>query len=184
MSSTTNPNNRPKQLASDQKLIDGLNKHASTIGTMLINGVGHKPADLVPVLQGRLDAARAVDAARPVWQNAVQVDRDERAKTKALVSGLRQALAIAFAGSIDTLADFGLTPRKPRVVSPEKKAAAAAKAKATRQARNTMGKVQKKDVKGAVTATLVVTPIGGSQPAAPAGAPAVTPSATPATHVP
>jgi hypothetical protein len=45
---------------------------------------------------------------------------------------------------VDALATFGLTPRKPRVVSPEARVAAAAKAKATRAARHTMGKKQKK----------------------------------------
>jgi hypothetical protein len=50
---------------------------------------------------------------------------------------------VALAGSIDGLADFGLTPRKVRVLTPEKKAIAAAKAKATRAARGTKGSVQK-----------------------------------------
>jgi hypothetical protein len=42
------------------------------------------------------------------WQSAVQADRDEHAKTKMFVSRLRQALQLAFAGSIDTLADPAL----------------------------------------------------------------------------
>jgi len=88
---------------------------------------------------------------------------------------------VALAGSIDGLADFGLTARKVRVITPEQKAVAAAKAKATREARGTKGKVQKKAVKGAVTARLVVTPLAGSQAPAQATAPAAAPAPVAAT---
>jgi hypothetical protein len=53
----------------------------------------------------------------------------------------------------------------------EQKAVAAAKREATRAARHTMGKNQKKAVKGAINATLVVTPANGSAPSAPTGNP-------------
>jgi hypothetical protein len=96
----------------------------------------------------------------------VQADRDERAKTKAYVDGVKQALQVVLSGSIDGLADFGLTARKVRVLTPEQKAVAAAKAKATRAARGTKGSVQKKAIKGSVTATLVVTPVTSSPPPA------------------
>jgi hypothetical protein len=56
------------------------------------------------------------------------------------------------------LADFGFTAPKKRVLTPDEKAAAAVKAKATRKARNTMGKVQKKSVKGTTPAAA---PLGG-----------------------
>jgi hypothetical protein len=75
---------------------------------------------------------------------------------------------VAFAGSIDTLADFALKARKPRTpLTPEQKAAAVAKAEATRAARHTMGPKQKAAIKGTVPATAPAT-----QPAAPAPAPA------------
>jgi hypothetical protein len=48
-----------------------------------------------------------------------------------------------FGGSIDTLAEFGLQPRKtPAAVPPAEKVAAVQKALATRKARNTMGAKQ------------------------------------------
>jgi hypothetical protein len=176
MSTTNSSKARVDNQAADQKMIDGFNKHAQTVPSLFVAGTTLKAADIITVLQTRLSTANAAQSTRGTWQNAVKADRDERAKTKTLVDGVRQALLVALSGSIDALGDFGLSPRKVRVLSPEKKAVAAAKAKATRKARGTMGKVQKKGVKGAVTATLVVTPQAGSQPAVTAPAPVTTPA--------
>lgn len=77
-----------------------------------------------------------------------------------------------FGNSADVLADLGLASRKTRVpLTAEEKAVAVAKRNATRAARHTLGKNQKKDIKGAVKAALVVTPLAGSQPTASPPAP-------------
>ncbi|MDP9001320.1 MAG: hypothetical protein M3O46_14560, partial [Myxococcota bacterium] len=141
--------NRSQQQTDDQSLIDGLKKHEQTLPSLTIAGTSLKTADLIGILQARIDARSAAVSSRASWQTDVKADRDERAKTKTLVSGLRQALQVVFAGSIDGLADFGLKPRKQRVVrTPAQKAAATAKALATRAARHTMGTKQKALVKG------------------------------------
>ncbi len=167
MTTTATPNTRTLNQAADQKMIDGFNKHASTITSLVIAGATYKTADILAIFQGRMATANTVETAKPPWQAAVKADKDERAKTKAFVSGVRQSLQVMFAGSVDMLADFGLKPRKPHVVSPDTKAAAALKAKATREARNTMGKVQKAKIKGNVTitpATATPTPTSTSTP--------------------
>jgi hypothetical protein len=161
--------NRTQQQTGDQKLIDGLKKHEATVPSLVIGGSSLKTADIIGILQTRINAASAAVSTRATWQTGVKADRDERAKTKTFVSGLRQALQVAFAGSIDALTDFGLKPRKTRVSTPEQKAAAAAKAKATRAARHTMGTKQKAKVKGAVV---------------PSPAPAIPPSPTTAPTTP
>jgi hypothetical protein len=160
--------NRTQHQDADQKLIDGLNKHAQTIPSLMIGGTSYKTADIIGILQARIAVAKTPVLSRASWQTDVKADRDERAKTKAFVSGLRQALQVAFAGAIDTLADFGLKPRKTRASrTPEEKAAATAKARATRAARHTMGSKQKAKVKGA------------APQAAPAPAPSPSPIAAP-----
>jgi len=183
---TKNPN-RSQQQTGDQKLIDGLSKHASTVSSLVIGGTSYPTTAIVAALQTRLATANAAISTRATWQTAVKADIGERAKTKTFVSGLRQALQVAFAGSIDALADFGLTPRKQRVVTPEKKAAAAAKAKATRAARHTMGKNQKAAIKGTVSPTAPATaappapaPTVPAVPAATVAPLALTPPASPA----
>jgi hypothetical protein len=174
MGSNTPNQNRIDEITADQKLIDGLNKHATTITSIVIGGAAATTKDIVATLQSRIDSAKAASSTRATWLAAVQAYQAERVKTRTYVSGLRQSLLVAFAGQVDTLADFGLTPRKPRVLTPEQKLAAAAKAKATRAARHTMGKKQKAAIKGTVaTPTAPV-------PAAPAPTPAPTPPEAPA----
>jgi hypothetical protein len=182
--STNSKANRMTQQTADQKLIDGLKKHETTVSSLVIGGASFKTADIIGILQARIDARDAAVATKATWQTGVKADQEERAKTKTVVSGLRQALQVAFAGSIDALADFGLKPRKPRVVTPEQKQAAAAKAKATRAARHTMGSKQKKSVKGNVTSVAATPPtstpptavsVGGATP--PATSAAATPHA-------
>jgi len=171
--STTN-NNRTTQQVHVQKLIDGLNKHSQMIPSLVIGGTSLTTAAIIAILQTRLATANAAQSTRATWQNAVKADKDERVKTRGFLLALQQALLVAFGGSIDALADFGLTPRKPHVITPEKKAAAAAKAKATRAARHTLGKNQKAAIKGTVSPTAPAT----AAPTVPAPTVPATPTAT------
>jgi hypothetical protein len=165
---TKSKTSRTEVQATDQHLIDGLKKHEQALASLFIDGVSAKTADIVAVLQARGDAAKRTLATRATWQEAVLAERNERAKSKTLVSGLRQALKVAFANSPEALADFGLSPRKAAATTPEKRVAAAAKAKATRAARHTMGPKQKKAVKGTVPQTVPAD--GGAHAPAPAPA--------------
>jgi sulfite reductase beta subunit-like hemoprotein len=193
MGINTPKKNRNDETTADQNLVDGLGKHASTIPAFVVGGATVATKDIATALQARIATAKAATTTRATWQSAVQADRDERTKTKTLVSVVKQTLLASFAGQIDTLADFGLTPRKPRVVTPEEKVAAAAKAKATRAARHTMGKKQKAGITGTVaptspapTAPSAPTP-NPTPPAAPAPTPVspapaqAAPSTSPAT---
>jgi hypothetical protein len=171
--STKNTTSRVSQQTADQKLIDGLTKHGSTVPSLMIGGQSYTTAAIIGLLQGRIATATTVTNSHAAWQGAVQADRDERTKTKPFVSGLRKALQVAFAGSIEPLADFGLKPPKARPPrTPEQKAASVAKAEATRAARHTMGSKQKAAIKGTVPGAAPAT-----QPAAPAAA--ATPVAQP-----
>jgi hypothetical protein len=175
MSITHINRNRSKRQSADQKLIEGLIKHSQTVSSVLIRGRHFKTDDLIALLQDRLVAANTANSTRATWLTAVQADHDEYERTKATISGLRQALAVAFAGEIDGLADFGLTPRKVRVMSPEQMSVATAKAKATRAARHTMGKRQKQLIKGTVPATATAT---ATAIATATATPTATPTAT------
>ena len=168
--------NRPDETAADQKLIDGLTKHASTITSMVIAGVTMTSAAIIAEVQARVSASLNTQTTKATWQAAIVAEQAERAKTKTFAAGLRQAILVAFAGQVDALADFGLTPRKVPVATPAEKTARAAKAKATRAARHTMGKVQKSQITG-------TNPNGTPEPALIAPAPAVAP-ATPTAPAP
>ncbi len=150
MGRNTPNRNRNDQTTADQNLADGLDEIAATIPTIIVGGAPVATKDIVAALHARIAAARVATSTRATWQAAVRSERDEREKTKALVGVVKQTLLASFAGQVDALARFGLTPRKPRVVSPDTQVAAAAKARATRAARHTMGKKQKAEIKGAV----------------------------------
>jgi len=74
----------------------------------------------------------------------------------------------SFGNQPDVLADFGLEPEKTATpLTVEQKAAAQGKAKATREARGTVGKKAKLKITGNVTGVLV-TPVTTAAPTQPA----------------
>jgi hypothetical protein len=173
-STTTTKNNAQQQQVADQALIDGFQKHASTIPSWIIAGTSVPTATIISTLQARIAARAATAPAKATYQALVKADQDERTKSQALVSGAKQTVQAMFAGQIETLGDFGLKPRKaPTPRTPEQKAASVAKAKATRAARHTMGPVQKAQITGA-------NPQGALAPVT-ATAPATAPAAAPVT---
>jgi hypothetical protein len=153
--------NRTDETAADQKLIDGLTKHAATITSLVIGGVTMATKDIIGTLQARITASQNAENARATWQAAVAADHAERTKTQTFASGLRQALLVAFMGQVDALADFGLTARKAVVLTPAEKLARNAKSKATRAARHTMGSVQKSQITGETAAAATPVPPAG-----------------------
>ena len=173
---TKTKHNQATQTADDQAMIEGLIKHAATLVTLLVAGSTVKTSDLVTVLQARIAAIKNAMAAKAAAMVAVAEMNAELAKTAALVSGSRQALKIAFAGQADQLGDFGLEPPKARTpLTADEKAAAAAKAKATRKANHpNAGKKSKKTTVDAAPAAAPVAPAGAqpapAAPAAPGGA--------------
>ena len=174
---TRQKSNRVKQLAADQTFINGATKHADKLSALMVGGAAVKVADVIAALKAEITAENAVAPARATWEATVQAAKDQRAKTRTALTGVKQSLQLMFAGQVETLADFGLKPRKqPAPRSPQQKAASAAKAKATRQARHTMGSVQKKAVQGDV-AGVTVTPITVTHVSSPAATPGTVASA-------
>jgi len=170
---STNTTSRNTRLSQAEKLSDGMGKHENVITSLVIDGQPYAAKDIVAVLQEIITSETNAVTTRAEWRAAVAADKAERAKRKVFLSGLKQALRVAFGGQIDVLTDFGLAPRKPRkVLTPQEKAAAAAKAKATRAARHTMGAKQKAKIKG-------TEPQGANPPAATPPAPPATPAAPP-----
>ena len=147
----TTPNKRTDVIAGDQAMIDGIKKFLSGIGTLPVGSQNMTPADLIKVFQERIDAGKAAIAAEASRAAAVKADRDERAKTAALVRAFRRIVQGMFSASPDTLAVFGLRPQKVAKKTVASKAQAAAKTRATRKARNTLGKKQKASIHGTVT---------------------------------
>jgi hypothetical protein len=167
--------NRGDQQTAEQKIVSGLQKHEADLTSIVLAGTSYKTADIITIVQGLINSAQLVLSNRATWQASIVADENERAKNKPFMSGLRAAIRAAYGGSIDVLADFGLTPRKiPAVRTPQEKAEAAAKAKATRAARHTMGSKQK----ALITGTSVASQPSGDTTKVPAPAPVTTPAPT------
>jgi hypothetical protein len=100
---------------------------------------------------------QASAAAYKAWLQAVA---KERATTKAintpLLEALRHYVAAVFGTNSDEYLAFGFAPPKPRVKSPEAKVIGAAKMRATRKARHTMGRKQRLAITGAVPSAITL----------------------------
>jgi hypothetical protein len=171
--------NKDTQNAADQSFIGGLQKHQAEVASLMVGGVSIPTTSLITTLQSRIAARTQSATSQKAWQDDVQAEQATLAKSKAEVSGARQAIKVMFAGQIEALGDFGIKPPKPRTpLTTAQKAAAAAKAKATRAARHTMGSKQKAAITGTTPAP-VETPSAepGTAPAAASPAPAA-PSAS------
>jgi hypothetical protein len=177
--------NRSTTQARDAQVIAGMQKDLKTTSSLPLGGTTYTPTTLTQLVQSRIDAANAVANARAGWLDAVARYRVLSAQVSLVVNGLRQYVINAFGEESPVLADFGFTPRKKAVLTTEQKVARARKAAATRAARGTKGKVQKKAVKGSVEVTVTATPtmtvpVPPVTPAAtPTQAPSPAPTATP-----
>src|SRR6202035_2367644 len=102
-------------------------------------------------------------------------------------SAYKRFVRATFTGATQTLADFGLEPPKARKpLTSEQRAAAAAKATATRKARGTTSKKQKLAIKGNVIGVNVtpVTEPAAATPPAPAQEPVSPAPTAPSTAAP
>ena len=161
---------RTTQQAADQNMIDGLTKHQATIGGLLIAGKTYTVAQAIALVQTALTASKTVAINHTTLEASLQAETVVRTQNKPFFDGLNQTVLAMFAGQVDTLGDFGLKDRKPPVVSPATRVAAAKKAAATRKLRGTMGK----------KARLAITAAPAVEPApAPAAAPATAPTTAP-----
>jgi len=168
---TNTINKRSDRIAADQAMINGTQKFLAQIATLPVGATNVTPADIVKVFQDRLNAGKAVQTAEAARTAAVKADVDERAKTAAFVQAFRRIVLGMFQEAPDTLAIFGMTAPKARKTTVATKATAAAKNKATRAARGTVGSKKKLAIKGTVPADTGATPA----PATPAAS--VTPTA-------
>jgi hypothetical protein len=132
----------------DRSMVAGLKRHAQHLGT-LAEARGLGSADAVAArFQAHLDAMDKVATTYFAWRSAVREEERLESEIKALLRRMAPYLSGVF-GDAATLFDFGLKPRKPAKIGVEKMLRTIEKRNATRKARGTLGKRQKKAIKGA-----------------------------------
>jgi hypothetical protein len=178
MPSTTSGKSKTSTLTQLQAFISGLQKQFPS-GQFTLGNTVYTTAALVQLFQSLIDAINAVNAAQAAAKVAVSSSKATVTKVGPVVLALKRNLLSMYGDAATTLALFGLVPRKaPAPRTGTELAAAAAKAKATREARGTTSKKSKLAVKGNVTGVTVTPVTGPATPAAPS------PSAQPAPAAP
>jgi hypothetical protein len=166
---------------------NGKNSKATRVGQLIAGAKKHFPNGSTPLtlggapttidgvtgqLAGFVSNRAAVVAAQAAATTKVQTERAAMPALNALIDAFIAFVRFTFGTQADVLADFGLAPPKSRVpMTAEQKAVAAAKRKATREARGTTSAKAKKAVRGNITASLVVVPATPAQAEAPAATP-------------
>jgi hypothetical protein len=155
----------------------GAKKHFPDASQRLqVGGVTYTIDALSQALQAIADVRAGVEAAKAAAAAKIDAEEAQASANSALMNAFESVVRGMFP-SADVLSDFGFAPRKRATPTALVKAAAVAKREATRKARHTMGTLQKKSIKGNVTATLVVTPSSESAPTADGGTPPAGPLA-------
>jgi hypothetical protein len=161
-----------QKVQSDSQLLSGIQKNFPST-TFTVQSGPQTTAQVVTVLQARINAAQAAWTAKTAYHSAVVACDQEVEQTDPLIEGIRQNILTMYSASPQILSDCGVSPRKPRkLLTAQQKVVAAAKAKATRIARGTMSAKQKATIKGTAPATVVINTNGsGTSVTPPATAP-------------
>jgi hypothetical protein len=147
----------------DNALIAGIQKYL--MGQPLIIGKQtYQPQDIINVLKARVTTGQSIIDARTAVTAAIKADQGERTTTGALVRGFRTIVIGMFSELPDTLAVFGLKPRKSTKKTVAVKSTAVAKTLATRKARGTLGKKQRARITGKLNPPPATTGSGNEQP--------------------
>jgi hypothetical protein len=166
MSNSMSKANQAQTLALLQALISGLQKQLPN-GSFTLSSTAYTTATLVQAMQAMIAALAAVTAAHAGTKVAVAAWTAQGASTGPVILALTRTLQTMYSNAPDTLALFGLKPRKaPAPRTSQQLAAAAAKAAATRKARGTASKKAKSAIKGNVTGVNIVPTTSESAPEA------------------
>lgn len=126
-----------------KQLIAGTNKHLASTTQVPFSGGSYTPAQIMMQFQAIVDLRAGVDAAKATTKARVASEKADGPALRSLMDAFVTYLKAAFGTQPDVLADFGIHPKARAPLTVEAKAAAAAKRKATRAARHTMGTKQK-----------------------------------------
>jgi len=137
--------------AVETKALGGIDKYLPNATQVAIEGNTYDVGVMKKSLHDDLDAATATGAAHAALHVATAHERDTRHAAQETLRLLKAWIVFEHGKAAATVfEDFGFAPPKTPKRTVKSKAQAVAQAAATRQARHTMGKQQKKGVKGAV----------------------------------
>jgi hypothetical protein len=133
----------------DRSMVAGLKKHSQLLSRLNWGAIMRSPAAVAARFQAHLEALDEVATMQAAWRAALFKEERLEKEIKKLARTAGQYLLGVYGDDSPTLRDFGLAPRKKGKMSAEKMRQTVEKRNATRKARHTMGKRQKKAIKGA-----------------------------------
>jgi hypothetical protein len=167
--STKSSNAKGTQAVLAASLAAGAQKHFPAGSSLSVGGAMLTLIQIESTLNGFSSLRTDVDTARAALQAKVALETAQATAMRAFMGAFVRIVRGSFGNQPDVLADFGLKPIAAKTpLTVEQKAAAAAKRKATRAARGTVGSKAKAAIKGNVTG-VVVTPVTTEPPAAATG---------------
>jgi hypothetical protein len=179
----SNPKNNDAIVTVITKRLNAVQKYLKTEKAEIpVQGDLLKPAALLKLYQGSLDARAAVTAGHATYQGALKARAEAEANRLAADESLKAWVLARYGAGSTEASEFGFAPRKQPVVSAATRAAAVLQNQATRKARGTMPREEKLKIKGVVpTSTAPAAPAtpSTSAPAQPLVAPPVPLTAAP-----
>jgi hypothetical protein len=141
---------KTRAVASFTRRIQGLQSLPAK-QAILINGETYTVAQAIKIFQATLDALAAVAPQEVEYRRAVASYHEALEAAQALDPGLKQWAFTLFGNKSQQATALGYEARKVATKSVDTLQRAAEKAKATRQARGTLGRKARLKVKGTVT---------------------------------
>jgi len=166
----------------DVTVAEGTQTHLNN-ATLTIDGQQMTGPQIITRIDARVAILDDVTAKKAQLKASMDKEKADRPAFRSFMGSYTSILLGMYTSDPKTLADFDITPRKkaPKAKTAEK-ALSAEKAVATRKARHTMGKKQKKAIKG--TVELTQEQLQALQAAAAGNEPAVSPAPAPAVEMP
>jgi hypothetical protein len=158
--------NKTKGTAQAQQLLAGFQKHLASVTSLTLGSVVYTPAQITAALDLLVNLRQAVEAAEAATKAKLATEDAQAPALFSLMAALVQYVKVAYSGSPDVLADFGLEPKKARTpMTAEQKAAANAKRRATREARGITTQAERMAKTGNVVGVTITPVVATTSPA-------------------
>jgi hypothetical protein len=145
--------NRPNNVAvidTSTRRLRALVNYARPQETISINGVQHTASEIMAIYQTSIDSRGELATMRAKVKRAIDVCAQAEAARVEADRALKAWAVHRFGVTSAEAFDFGFPPPRAPTLTVEAKALSVLRAKATREARHTMGKRQKEMIRGVV----------------------------------
>ena len=150
--------NKPTLQARCKAARAGVTKYFGSAASVALRGKAWKPTDIDAALAAAIADGDTTDTAKAAWRSAVTQGQASRAVALVLLAGLKALVLATYGSDPKVLGDFGFEVPKPHGKVPAaEKAAAVAKAKATKKQLGPTGTKQRKKAAKATAATPATT---------------------------